>query len=115
MLDIYAGFQLLICTNSPYSATMTLTGSADFSAKLWANNSGDLMVDLPHKHVVRVVDLSLDNRLVLTGGLEKKVEERERERERDFIIVQSNHSKREREVSLYNSIIYVSPCLDSLV
>ncbi|KAJ3084292.1 hypothetical protein HK102_000707 [Quaeritorhiza haematococci] len=54
-------------------ATLSVTGSADFSAKLWANNRGDALLTYPHRHVVRTVDISSDNRYILTGGLEKKV------------------------------------------
>ncbi|KAJ3293938.1 hypothetical protein HK104_004094 [Borealophlyctis nickersoniae] len=54
-------------------ATISVTGSADFTAKVWNNLTGQPTVTLEHGHVVRVVDISEDGRYVLTGGLEKKI------------------------------------------
>ncbi|KAJ3417354.1 hypothetical protein HDV05_004819 [Chytridiales sp. JEL 0842] len=54
-------------------ASLSVTGSADFTAKVWNNVTGQPIATFPHKHVVRVVDISDDGRYVLTGGLEKKV------------------------------------------
>ncbi|KAI8846750.1 WD40-repeat-containing domain protein [Chytridium lagenaria] len=54
-------------------AALSVTGSGDFTAKVWDNLSGTAVVTFDHSHVVRVVDVSDDGRYVLTAGMEKKV------------------------------------------
>ncbi|KNC96875.1 uncharacterized protein SPPG_07706 [Spizellomyces punctatus DAOM BR117] len=54
-------------------ATLSVTGSADFTAKIWDNLTGVAKVTLDHSHVVRCVDITGEGRYVLTGGYEKKV------------------------------------------
>ncbi|KAJ1538580.1 hypothetical protein HK405_013688, partial [Cladochytrium tenue] len=54
-------------------ASLSVTGSADFTAKIWDNVTGTAIVTLEHSHVVRTVDISEDGNFILTGGLEKKV------------------------------------------
>ncbi|KAJ3010620.1 hypothetical protein HKX48_007310 [Thoreauomyces humboldtii] len=54
-------------------ATVSVTGSADFTAKCWNNLTGEITATLEHKHVVRCVDLTSDARCVLTAGYEKVV------------------------------------------
>ncbi|KAJ1547819.1 hypothetical protein HK096_010884 [Nowakowskiella sp. JEL0078] len=54
-------------------ASISVTGSADFTAKVWNNVQGTALVTLQHQHVVRAVDISDDARYVLTGGYEKKL------------------------------------------
>ncbi|KAI8805760.1 WD40-repeat-containing domain protein [Cladochytrium replicatum] len=54
-------------------ASVSVTGSADFTAKVWNNVEGTPLLTLNHSHVVRAVDLSDDARYVVTGGYEKKV------------------------------------------
>ncbi|KAI8920846.1 WD40-repeat-containing domain protein [Powellomyces hirtus] len=54
-------------------ATKSVTGSADFTAKVWNNLTGQATITVPHSHVVRCVDMSPDGRYVLTGGYEKKI------------------------------------------
>lgn len=50
-----------------------ITGSADFSAKVWDASNGDCILTLPHHHIVRCVDLSADGNRAVTGGFEKKL------------------------------------------
>ncbi|KAG9125422.1 hypothetical protein FRC07_007658 [Ceratobasidium sp. 392] len=50
-----------------------LSGSADFTAKLWDTFSGDPLLSLPHEHIVRTVALGPGGARGLTGGQEKKV------------------------------------------
>ena len=54
------------------SGQRALTGSADFSAKLWNATTGEEMASFPHDHVVKAVDFSLDSNKFLSAGLEKK-------------------------------------------
>jgi len=54
-------------------ATLSITASADFSAKIWANHDGSCLASFPHNHVVRVVDISNDNSHILTAGMECKI------------------------------------------
>jgi serine-threonine kinase receptor-associated protein len=54
------------------TGTKAITGSGDFSAKLWDATSGEELASFPHEHVVKAVDFSFDSKSVLTGGLEKK-------------------------------------------
>ncbi|KAJ3041340.1 hypothetical protein HDV00_009481 [Rhizophlyctis rosea] len=54
-------------------ATLSVTGSADFTAKVWNNVTGQPTVTLNHSHVVRAVDISDEGRYVLTAGYEKKI------------------------------------------
>ncbi|KAJ3158894.1 hypothetical protein HK101_001216 [Irineochytrium annulatum] len=54
-------------------AGLSVTGSGDFSAKVWNNVTGDTVCTFEHKHVVRIVDISDDGRYVMTGGMEKKI------------------------------------------
>ncbi|KAJ3130235.1 hypothetical protein HK098_004282 [Nowakowskiella sp. JEL0407] len=54
-------------------ATISVTGSADFTAKIWNNTQGTSLLTLQHSHIVRAVDVSDDARYVLTGGYEKKL------------------------------------------
>jgi serine-threonine kinase receptor-associated protein len=49
-----------------------VTGSGDFSAKVWDATTGEELGSLPHTHVVKAVDWSFDSTTVLTAGLEKK-------------------------------------------
>ena len=50
-----------------------ITGSADFSAKIWNANTGTCLLTLPHEHIVKCVDLSPDGGKAITGGHEKKL------------------------------------------
>ncbi|KAI9326342.1 WD40-repeat-containing domain protein [Zopfochytrium polystomum] len=54
-------------------ASLSVTGSADFTAKVWDNVTGTAVVTLDHSHVVRTVDFSEDGQYVLTGGKEQKL------------------------------------------
>lgn len=49
-----------------------VTGSADFSAKVWDASSGQLLHTFPHQHVVKAVDFSFDSKSFLSAGFEKK-------------------------------------------
>lgn len=51
--------------------TIAATGSADFSAKIFSAESGELIANFAHSHIVRSVDLS--DKLLLTGSYEKLV------------------------------------------
>lgn len=42
-------------------------------AKVWDTVAGTPLVSLTHEHIVRTVDLSLDEKRLLTGGNEKKL------------------------------------------
>lgn len=50
-----------------------ITGSADFSAKVWDANTGTCLLTLPHDHIVRCVDLNAEGTRAVTGGHEKKL------------------------------------------
>ncbi|KAG8692175.1 hypothetical protein FRC08_009965 [Ceratobasidium sp. 394] len=54
-------------------SSRALSGSADFTAKLWDTFSGNQLVSLPHEHIVRTVALGPDGTRALTGGQEKKI------------------------------------------
>lgn len=59
---------------SPDSDTSrAVSGSADFTAKVWDTFSGDLLHSFPHKHIVRTVAISQSTSHILTGGQEKIV------------------------------------------
>ncbi|CAE6420042.1 unnamed protein product [Rhizoctonia solani] len=50
-----------------------LSGSADFTAKLWDTYTGKPLVSLPHEHIVRTVALGPGGAQGMTGGQEKKL------------------------------------------
>jgi serine-threonine kinase receptor-associated protein len=54
-------------------SSRALSGSADFTAKLWDTYTGTPLGSLPHEHIVRTVALAPGGARALTGGQEKKV------------------------------------------
>ncbi|KAF2151974.1 serine/threonine kinase receptor associated protein-like protein [Myriangium duriaei CBS 260.36] len=54
-------------------ASLAVTGSADFTARVWDTFTGECVAQLPESHIVRAVGVSGDGRRVATGGMEKKV------------------------------------------
>ena len=50
-----------------------ISGSADFSARIWDATDGNCLLTLPHEHIVRCVDLNGDGSRAITGGHEKKL------------------------------------------
>lgn len=50
------------------NGTRAVTGSADFSAKLWDACNGEEIKTFPHNHIVRSVDLSHDSQTLLTAS-----------------------------------------------
>ena len=59
-----------------YDASLAVTGSADFSARIWDTFSGSCLAELPHNHIVRSVAFPGENggkERVATGGMEKRV------------------------------------------
>jgi serine-threonine kinase receptor-associated protein len=54
-------------------ASKAVTGSADFSAKVWDTYSGDILHSFTHEHIVRCADFSDDGTRIVTGGVEKKL------------------------------------------
>ena len=54
------------------AGSKVITGSADFSAKLWDATTGEELATFTHKHVVKAVDFSFDSRKFLSAGLEKE-------------------------------------------
>ena len=57
--------------NAP--ATRAATASGDFSAKVWDALTGDELLDLKHRHIVRCCDWSPDSSTLVTGGKEAKL------------------------------------------
>ncbi|OCT85991.1 hypothetical protein XELAEV_18019685mg [Xenopus laevis] len=52
-------------------ATKAATAAADFTAKVWDAVTGDELMSLTHKHIVKSVDFTEDNNNLLTGGQDK--------------------------------------------
>jgi len=50
-----------------------VTGSADFTAKVWDTFTGQCTLTLAHNHIVRSADISPSGAHVVTGGQEKKI------------------------------------------
>ncbi|ETS59931.1 hypothetical protein PaG_05912 [Moesziomyces aphidis] len=54
-------------------ASVAVTGSADFSAKVWDTFTGDCLHTFPHNHIVRTVAINAPGTRVVTAGHEKKL------------------------------------------
>lgn len=54
-------------------ASIAVTGSADFSAKVWDTFTGDCLHTFPHNHIVRTVAINGVGEKVVTAGHEKKL------------------------------------------
>ncbi|CCG82326.1 WD repeat protein [Taphrina deformans PYCC 5710] len=54
-------------------AEKAVTGSADFSAKVWDTFTGQVLQSYSHDHIVRSVAFNSDASMICTGGYEKKV------------------------------------------
>lgn len=54
-------------------ATFALTGSGDFSAKVWDAITGAELYTFAHKHIVKTVEFSPDSRKFVSGGHEGKL------------------------------------------
>ena len=54
-------------------AARAVTGSADFSAKVWDTYSGTCLHTFSHNHIVRAVAIDSRGSQILTGGHEKKL------------------------------------------
>lgn len=52
-------------------ATLAATAAADFQAIVWDALSGSVKHSLAHKHIVKTVDFSSDDSLLVTGSNEK--------------------------------------------
>lgn len=52
-------------------ATKAATAAADFTAKVWDAVSGDEVLTLAHKHIVKSVNFTQDSTCLLTGGNDK--------------------------------------------
>lgn len=50
-----------------------VTGSADFTAKVWDTYSGEVLHSFPHDHIVRTVDISPSSAQIVTGDQTKKI------------------------------------------
>ncbi|KAG9318407.1 WD40-repeat-containing domain protein [Chiua virens] len=61
------------CTKLSPDGARAVTGSADFTAKIWDTYTGDALHSFPHNHIVRTVAISRTYSHILTGGQEKKV------------------------------------------
>lgn len=53
------------------NSTLVVTGSADYTAKLWDAISGVELRSFTHKRIVKTVDISKSSRQILTGGQDK--------------------------------------------
>ncbi|WFD06899.1 hypothetical protein MVES1_002254 [Malassezia vespertilionis] len=54
-------------------AARAVTGSADFSAKVWDTYTGEAVHTFSHEHIVRSVAVNASGSTLLTGGHEKKL------------------------------------------
>ncbi|KAG2229485.1 WD40-repeat-containing domain protein [Thamnidium elegans] len=50
-----------------------VTGSADFSAKVWDTHNGQVLHTFVHNHIVRATDFNHDSTKIITGGKEQKL------------------------------------------
>ncbi|EPQ26986.1 uncharacterized protein PFL1_05622 [Pseudozyma flocculosa PF-1] len=54
-------------------ASLAVTASADFSAKVWDTFTGSCLHTFPHNHIVRSAAINARGTRILTGGHEKKL------------------------------------------
>lgn len=55
------------------TASKAVTGSADFSAKLWDAFTGEIQHSFPHKHIVKSVEFDEEDSRIITAGHEKVI------------------------------------------
>eukprot|EP01112_Ceratiomyxa_fruticulosa_P020918 TRINITY_DN725_c0_g1_i1.p1 TRINITY_DN725_c0_g1~~TRINITY_DN725_c0_g1_i1.p1 ORF type:complete len:318 (+),score=68.18 TRINITY_DN725_c0_g1_i1:565-1518(+) len=59
------------CARLNSTATQAITGSADYTAKLWDALSGTELRTFPHLRIVKTTEFSKDDRKIITGGQDK--------------------------------------------
>jgi len=59
------------CARLNSTATQAITGSADYTAKLWDALTGLELRTFAHQRIVKTADFSRDNRKIITGGQDK--------------------------------------------
>eukprot|EP01134_Creolimax_fragrantissima_P001997 CFRG1997T1 len=59
------------CSRLNREASRAITGSADFTARLWDSTTGDELLQFAHNHIVRTVEFNKDESKILTSSMEK--------------------------------------------
>lgn len=80
-------------------ASRAVTGSADFTAKVWDAESGAELATLEHGHVVKSVDFSADGTQLATGGGDKTLRIFALERGSDAPVLSLGTAERIRKVA----------------
>ncbi len=52
------------------SGNLAATASGDYSARVWDAVTGQILMELPHQHIVKTVVFSPNSKLLATGGKE---------------------------------------------
>ncbi|KNC82626.1 serine-threonine kinase receptor-associated protein [Sphaeroforma arctica JP610] len=61
------------CARLNREATRAITGSADFTARLWDATTGKEMLQFAHDHIVRTVAFDKSEKRVITSSMEKLI------------------------------------------
>lgn len=56
-----------------HDSTLAVSGSADYTAKLWDAVSGNELRSFTHKRIVKTVDIARNSRHIVTGGQDKLI------------------------------------------
>jgi len=59
------------CARLNSTATQTISGSADYTARLWDALTGLELKSFAHQRIVKTVDFSRDGKKIITGGQDK--------------------------------------------
>eukprot|EP00127_Corallochytrium_limacisporum_P001414 Clim_evm36s55 gene=Clim_evmTU36s55 len=90
------------------TATKAVTGSADFSCKVWNAVTGEEMMSLPHKHIVRAVSFTIDASKVVTACQDKKMRLFDLDNPENPIVEVAGHTGVVKNIYTVNDALWLS-------